>query len=401
MLKMLLLAGSLLISTWAIAKPLTIPSKPDEGAKSYLRVVKERYINRAVEVTKTFGLITEPLPIYDAASGTVIFTASDGDQKSKMSAKALPIAFLDGAIWQWVKKEDGLNAEAANKARAWLTTYGWGSVAKPPITMVSADEARAYLALAAAENNAAYWFTASYKNGVVGIIMGGLWPAEDESTSSESNDVSPTAATPPPTTDSSPRNPSSPQDIAVTATNLEIDKIRGWLEIDEPMEIGESFDIKLSSGEKAILANASFPEQGRNIGNGVLLIRPSISQARIIEMNSISQVVELGSGSGVVSSSYSSGQGYSTGSNSLSVFESWDHVSVLTTAWTDNTGDCGAGTYNRTCQAEDVKWSFEKNNDELILVEIISKGTGTDPDNLEMVQTTNRYGLSTGKPIKL
>lgn len=176
-----------------------------------------------------------------------------------------------------------------------------------------------------------------------------------------------------------------------------------WLRTGEAVEIGESFPVRLKGGEHAYLVNVSFPQRGRNMESGSLLVRPALAAARELDLGNIEKVIDLGadSATGIVAIRSASGQGRVDGSNVLATLNGWAPEVLLQTDWAGNTGECGEGSFNPVCLDESVTWTFERDEEQLFLVERLDKSSGTDSDNLLTETTTQRYVVDATRAEKL
>ncbi|MEN2425150.1 hypothetical protein [Chromobacterium vaccinii] len=120
-----------------------------------------------------------------------------------------------------------------------------------------------------------------------------------------------------------------------------------WLGDVGKVELGEIYPLALKGGEKAYLASAEFPDQGRNFMQGYVLARPALGKAIVLDgFSGLSADVTMLSHDGskgymAILGSSSSGQGNFDATYSVVLFDGWKPRTLFKAEEGNNFGDCG------------------------------------------------------------
>ncbi|QIY81111.1 hypothetical protein [Chromobacterium violaceum] len=131
-----------------------------------------------------------------------------------------------------------------------------------------------------------------------------------------------------------------------------------WLGEVGKVELGDVYSLALKGGEKAYLASAGFPDQGRNFMQGYVLARPALGKAVVLKdfggQSSDVTVLSHDSRRGymVILGSSGSGQGSSRAVYSVVLFDGWRARVLFKAEEGDNFGDCGEG--GKACEGSQV-----------------------------------------------
>jgi hypothetical protein len=167
-------------------------------------------------------------------------------------------------------------------------------------------------------------------------------------------------------------------------------------EPDEELQIGRVFRVLLKSGERAYVANVSFPARGRCCNYGILLIRPALQEARQTHsLAGVDKVIYLHQAriSGIATSGSFMGQGQLSGRNEFLYFDEWEPVVLYKKQFGNDIGACGRTDYGRPCGSEEVQWLFTDLDGDWTedLVELIITREGEEPDDLTWKTKVNVY----------
>jgi hypothetical protein len=165
---------------------------------------------------------------------------------------------------------------------------------------------------------------------------------------------------------------------------------------DEELEINDVQPVRMKSGEKAFVASVHFPTRNHCCGYGILLVRPSLQEARQThELMSVSKVIDLDYDriDEVVMGGGFTGQGQHAESKAIVYFDGWDPVVLYERGFGDNLGACGRSDYERSCYSEEVTWVFTDLDGDHIrdLVELIVYREGKEPEQLSWTTKVNGY----------
>lgn len=168
--------------------------------------------------------------------------------------------------------------------------------------------------------------------------------------------------------------------------------VLSWLKPEQNIDLdGKATRIVLLGGEVAWIENVSLPDQGRNFSHDVVLSRPALKQARLLEMgNGSVGAAHKGRADGlsfVELSSFGSGQGIVEGSTSLVVFDGWKSIELHAAEESDDTGNCGQKETERDCESISVEWSLADLNQDGVLDVTETTVTKRGPEEGAMATT--------------
>jgi hypothetical protein len=183
-------------------------------------------------------------------------------------------------------------------------------------------------------------------------------------------------------------------------------QINEWWHDSNRKKPGEKFDlieiarIGLKSGETAFLASVWFPERGRSMSRGSLLIRPALKETRDTETGSITFKVYDLDRDGISEISMFVGgmfmHGCKPGHKAIYQFDGWHPVLLHKRWFDDNLGDCGTDSGRDKpldCFIIEVDWVFKDLDGDGIadLLEFISESEGVDSDKMTESIAVHRF----------
>ncbi len=181
--------------------------------------------------------------------------------------------------------------------------------------------------------------------------------------------------------------------------------VLGWLKPEQNIDLdGKASRIVLLGGEVAWIENVSLPDQGRNFSHDVVLSRPALKEARLLELgNGSVGAVHKGRPDGVSFveiSSFGSGQGIVEGSTSLVAFNGWKSIELHSAEENDDTGNCGQKETERDCESVSVEWAMSDLNKDGVLDLTETIITKRGPEEAAMATTKTVRAVITD-PAKL
>jgi hypothetical protein len=171
------------------------------------------------------------------------------------------------------------------------------------------------------------------------------------------------------------------------------------IEIDphEDMGIGDAVPVRLKSGEQAFVASVSFPTRGRCCDQGLLLVRPTLHEARQTHtLSRVDEIIDLDQTGidEVVMSGGFTGQGVTEVQKVIFYFDGWEPITLHSRLYVEDDLGSGCGVeVGRRCHREEVKWTFVDvdGDGKKDLVELIECGDGDEPDALTFATKVNVY----------